>query len=359
MVLFGSTQGATHQHHYYQLLHGNRFHLRNSPPLPSLLPVDSNLLPHTPAPAQEDHHGHENMFPSGTSSAHVNGGGRLYGQANVNKNYAFQGHHGQQHSQHQDLSSAAHPSSFSHHQHTHSGGIASGSTPFGGASHLQNGFQGLGAAPMSKPPNEHWRLQQEMAQQRRDWASNKVGHAYARIAQGSSKDLVATTANMSSADSEKEQRQRIAADESVVKSKTQSWNELDMGGQTLRYLALPLFAYPFLTKLYLNNNRLRSIPAEIGKLRQLRFLDLSINELASLPPSMGMLANLQELLLFDNQLQILPSEIGNLYQCQMIGLEGNPLQEEFKAMIVERGTKELIVSLREGAKGISTIHGFN
>ena len=62
-----------------------------------------------------------------------------------------------------------------------------------------------------------------------------------------------------------------------------------------------------------------------------------------------MLVNLKELLLVDNQLEVLPFEVGNLFQCSMLALEGNPLQEEYKALIVEQGTQELIKTLRENA----------
>jgi CCR4-NOT transcription complex subunit 6 len=139
------------------------------------------------------------------------------------------------------------------------------------------------------------------------------------------------------------------ADEAASKPKDQTWMELDMGGQTLRVMAPSLFDYTFLTKLYFNNNKLSYLPAEIGKLRNIKTLDLSLNELRELPPQIGMLVNLKELLLFDNHLETLPFEVGNLYQCAMLGVEGNPLNDEIKSIVMEHGSIELIKYLRENA----------
>jgi CCR4-NOT transcription complex subunit 6 len=282
----------------------------------------------------------------------MNGGGqRGFGgmPLNMSKPFPHQGHQGQQH-QHQDPNNAqGHGNAYSHHQHSHSGGMTNGGGHFAGTNHLQNGSQGLGFGGMSKPPSEHWNQQMQLAQQARDWSGNKVTHAYARIAQGSSKDLVTTTASMLASDNDKEKRQRPGNDDASSKSKNQSWTELDLGGQAIRNLSQAVFNYRFLTKLYFNNNKLTSVPKEIGQLRTLKTLDLSVNELHSIPSQIGMLVNLKELLLFDNKIRTLPFEVGNLYQCAMLGLEGNPLNEDLKSVIMEQGSLELIKYLRENA----------
>lgn len=131
----------------------------------------------------------------------------------------------------------------------------------------------------------------------------------------------------------------------------QQWNELDMGGQGLRALAPQLFAYPFLTALYLNNNKLQHIPPAIGQLRRLTHLDLSGNELTELPAEIGMLVNLKQLWLFDNHMEDLPHEIGYLHQLDMLGLEGNPLHDGVKSFIMDDGTKALIETYREEVQG--------
>ena len=123
----------------------------------------------------------------------------------------------------------------------------------------------------------------------------------------------------------------------------QNWLNMDISGQGLRILTAPLFAYTFLNELYIASNKITHIPASIGKLRQLRYLDASNNQLADLPPEIGMCVYLKHLLLFDNQLHTLPDEMGSLYQLEMLGIEGNPLDSALKREIMDNGTKSLIL----------------
>jgi CCR4-NOT transcription complex subunit 6 len=266
----------------------------------------------------------------------------------MSKPYQHQSHpHQPQHHTQQDAAShASHAGAFTHHQHTHSGGAGVSNGAHYGAAHLQNGTPTGVFGSLPKQPNEHWGNQIQLAQQQREWTT---AHPRARNAQGLSKNLVATSTNLLTADGDREERQRPGTDDSSNKPKDQSWTELDMGGQTLRLMTPVLFTYDFLTRLYFNNNRLRELPPDISRLRSLRCLDLSLNELRSLPTQIGMLVNLRELLLFDNRLETLPVEVGQLFQCEMLGVEGNPLNEELKGIIVEHGTTELIKYLRESA----------
>lgn len=291
-----------------------------------------------------------------TNSQHLmNGGGggqRGFGamQLNMSKPFPHQGHQGQQHQHQEQGSSQSHGNNtYPHHQHSQSGTMANGGGHFGGNNIHQNGAQALNFGNMTKPPNEHWNVQQQLAQQARDWSGSKITHAYARIAQGSSKDLVTSTASMLTSDNDKEKRQRPGNDEAAMRSKNQTWTELDLGGQAIRNLSSSLFNYRFLTKLYFNNNKLTLVPKEIGQLRTLKTLDLSVNELHTIPSQIGMLVNLRELLLFDNKIRTLPFEIGNLYQCAMLGLEGNPLADDLKHTLMETDSLGLIKYLRENA----------
>ncbi|KAM4037171.1 leucine-rich repeat and calponin homology domain-containing protein 4 isoform 2-T2 [Anomaloglossus baeobatrachus] len=103
-----------------------------------------------------------------------------------------------------------------------------------------------------------------------------------------------------------------------------------------------------LTVLIASNNKLTSIPEEVGGMGSLRQLDLSCNELQSLPAQMGALRSLRELNVRRNQLSSLPEEISELpltrldFSCnrvarippsfcrlrhlQSIVLDNNPLQ---------------------------------
>ena len=62
-------------------------------------------------------------------------------------------------------------------------------------------------------------------------------------------------------------------------------------------------------ELYLFNNQLQSLPAEIGNLINLITLNLWSNQLQSLPAEISNLINLLTLNLNYNQLQSLPAEI--------------------------------------------------
>ena len=70
-----------------------------------------------------------------------------------------------------------------------------------------------------------------------------------------------------------------------------------------------------------------------------------------IPPEIGMLVNMKQLLLFDNKINTLPYEMGSMFQLEMLGIEGNPLQEDLKQEIMQNGTKALITHLRENAPG--------
>ena len=76
-----------------------------------------------------------------------------------------------------------------------------------------------------------------------------------------------------------------------------------------------------LQTLYLSNNKLENMPAEIGQRKQplsasargklvnLKYLSLYNNQLTSLPAEIGNLVNLRNLYLYNNQLMIMPAEI--------------------------------------------------
>lgn len=115
----------------------------------------------------------------------------------------------------------------------------------------------------------------------------------------------------------------------------------------LKNLSASLFKLTYLTTLYVNHNHLTSLSPQIALLRNLIHLDLSSNQLTSLPPEIGMLTSLRELLLFDNLLETLPPQLGTLHQLVMIGLEGNPMQQSFRAILQKDGTPALIAYLRD------------
>lgn len=165
------------------------------------------------------------------------------------------------------------------------------------------------------------------------------------------KQVVATSQAGARKEEEKEERNRLA----TTNGGNQVWHALDFGGQGLKTISSFLFRYPFLEKLYFNQNKLSWLPPAIGTLRHLTFLDLSQNQLDQLPAEIGMLVNLKTFLVFDNQLETLPCEMGSLYQLETLGIEGNPLEEGLKNIIAEHGTSGLIEYLREEAPGMSSV----
>ncbi|KAG7125108.1 Glucose-repressible alcohol dehydrogenase transcriptional effector like protein [Verticillium longisporum] len=117
--------------------------------------------------------------------------------------------------------------------------------------------------------------------------------------------------------------------------------------ERLRNLTPALFAYTFLSELYIASNKISHLPASIGQLRQLRLLEASYNQIEILPPELGMCTYMKELLLFNNQIKVLPFELGSMHLLEQLGLEGNPLDATQKSTLAEKGTKTLIHMLKE------------
>eukprot|EP00741_Cyanophora_paradoxa_P023642 tig00021608_g22836.t1 len=78
--------------------------------------------------------------------------------------------------------------------------------------------------------------------------------------------------------------------------------------------------------LLLRKNKITSIPGhELAQLVNLRILDLSDNKLTSLPSEIGHLLNLEELYISGNELEDLPVELGSLTSLHMFDALPNPL----------------------------------
>uniref|UniRef100_A0A8C6ZMD3 Uncharacterized protein n=1 Tax=Nothoprocta perdicaria TaxID=30464 RepID=A0A8C6ZMD3_NOTPE len=122
---------------------------------------------------------------------------------------------------------------------------------------------------------------------------------------------------------------------------------LNLSRNQLSSLPACLCSLP-LKVLIASNNKLGSLPEEIGQLKQLMELDVSCNEITALPQQIGQLKSLKELNIRRNYLEVLPQELVQLplvkfdfscnkvlvipicfrkmVQLQVLLLENNPLQ---------------------------------
>lgn len=283
----------------------------------------------------------------------LNGGGnhRQFMQMGMNKPFGHhqnQQHH-VQHQQHQDHGNhGGHGSNFAHHHHNLSGGGMNSGTPhFTPANLQQNGTPNSLQVALSRAPNEHWALQIQLAAQTK---AIDLPHSHARFDQRTSRNFTSGNGTTSK-DGEKDDRNRNRA-VAEVKDPEQGWTALDCGLQNLKAISPALFHYNFLSKLYLNNNKLHFLPSSIGRLRQLVELDVSVNLIKEFPVEMGMLVKLRELLAFHNEIENIPDEMGSLHELEMLGMEGNPLRDDYLQVLMEEGTGALIRGLRENSAGV-------
>ena len=80
-------------------------------------------------------------------------------------------------------------------------------------------------------------------------------------------------------------------------------------------------------KLSLADKDIKTLPPEIGQLKNLQLLNLNDNRLKSLPPEIGDLRHLQVLSLFNNNLRYIPDEFRKLRSLEVLYLGRNKIVE--------------------------------
>ncbi|TAE24469.1 MAG: hypothetical protein EAZ92_13290 [Candidatus Kapaibacterium sp.] len=80
-------------------------------------------------------------------------------------------------------------------------------------------------------------------------------------------------------------------------------------------------------KLDLQNNGMKALPPEIGRFRNLQYLNVSRNQLSELPREIGNLARLQVLNVSGNQIDIVPAELRRLQSLKQLNLSANLLKK--------------------------------
>ena len=109
--------------------------------------------------------------------------------------------------------------------------------------------------------------------------------------------------------------------------------ELDMSRNRIDSIPPAIAELTHLSSLNLSANDLEILPDEIGKLSQLTYLNLNRNKIVALPPSIGDLSNLELLELWDNELSGVPDEIGKLKKLKAVELRGILFSNEEAARI--------------------------
>jgi len=113
--------------------------------------------------------------------------------------------------------------------------------------------------------------------------------------------------------------------ERIERAKRYKATRLNLYNNKLSTLPEQIGQLTNLTKLNLHSNQLSTLPAEIGKLANLTTLNLKDNQLTQLPAEIGQLTNLTTLYLNDNQLRELPEQIGQLTNLRHLHLRSNKL----------------------------------
>ncbi len=86
-----------------------------------------------------------------------------------------------------------------------------------------------------------------------------------------------------------------------------------------------IFQLGLLNYLQISNTKLCSLPEELGKLLNLKTLDLHRNNLVELPASIGLLKELKNLDVSGNKLQLLPVKLDELTLLQILNVNCNEL----------------------------------
>jgi Leucine-rich repeat (LRR) protein len=110
---------------------------------------------------------------------------------------------------------------------------------------------------------------------------------------------------------------------------------LDLRNNNLTQLPLSLEDLQSLEQLYLDSNRLSSLPHSVGSLQRLLILSVRKNNLAQLPGSLPLLVNLQQLFVTDNAIKEIPLMLGSLRGLKKLDLSGNPCMSKVPGSVTD------------------------
>lgn len=176
-------------------------------------------------------------------------------------------------------------------------------------------------------------------------ATGKEGGKVASALSSPSKGSIGNSGGMSLSGSSASLLSSNSGNSQASLTDTTNWQVLDLSGMALNVVSPLVANYSQISVLYLQNNRLISLPVEICTLQQLKFMDLSHNLMAWLPAEIGQLLNLKELILSHNQLRSLPVEVGKLFRLNELLIEDNPITD-IPLEILSGGAPAIVAHLR-------------
>lgn len=117
--------------------------------------------------------------------------------------------------------------------------------------------------------------------------------------------------------------------------KLKNLNELDLGKNGLKEIGPEIAGLPYLQILNVERNNLENLPKEIGELKNLKKLIANQNNLYQLPLEIGFCENLTYLDLWSNNISELPSTLRNLQHLKEIDMRVISLNQEQQDAIRE------------------------
>ncbi len=89
-----------------------------------------------------------------------------------------------------------------------------------------------------------------------------------------------------------------------------------------------------LEKLYIPRNQIETLPVEMKNLINLKNLGLNYNNLTHIPEIIFEIPNLEELILSSNKIKVIPRDILKLKKLELLNLSYNPIDKKLSADVI-------------------------